>query len=39
MLVTAYNNNNDNNNNKKGDTKVSVYSYKKYFLPRAKIEN
>ena len=26
-------------NNKEGDNKVSIYSYKKYFLPRVKIEN
>ena len=26
-------------NNKEGDDKVSVDSYKKYFLPRVKIEN
>ena len=26
-------------NNKEGDNKVSVDSYKKYFLPRVKIEN
>ena len=32
MLVLAY-------NNKEGDNKVSVDSYKKYFLPRFKIEN
>ena len=32
MLVLAY-------NNKEGDNKVSVDSYKKYFLPRVKIEN
>ena len=45
MLLTVCNNDNDNNNNnnnnnnKEGDTKVSVCSYKKCFLPRAKIEN
>ena len=32
MFVLAY-------NNKEGDNKVSVDSYKKYFLPRVKIEN
>ena len=32
MFVLAY-------NNKEGDNQVSVDSYKKYFLPRAKIEN
>ena len=32
MFVLAY-------NNKKGDNKVSVHSFKKYFLPRFKIEN
>ena len=33
MFVLAY------NNNKEGDNKVFVDSYKKYFLPRNKIEN
>ena len=32
LFVLAY-------NNKEGDNKVSVDSYKKYFLPRVKIEN
>ena len=32
MFVLAY-------NNKEGDDKVSVDSFKKYFLPRFKIEN
>ena len=32
LLVLAY-------NNKEGNSKVSVDSYKKYFLPRVKIEN
>ena len=32
MFVLAY-------NNKGGDSKVSVDSFKKYFLPRVKIEN
>ena len=32
LLVLAY-------NNKEGDNKVSVDSFKKYFLPRVKIEN
>ena len=32
MFVLAY-------NNKEGDNKVSADSYKKYFLPRIKIEN
>ena len=32
MFVLAY-------NNKEGDNKVSVDSFKKYFLPRFKIEN
>ena len=32
MFVLAY-------NDKEGDNKVSVDSYKKYFLPRVKIEN
>ena len=32
LFVFAY-------NNKEGDNKVSVDSYKKYFLPRVKIEN
>ena len=32
MFVFAY-------NNKEGDNKVSVNSYKKYFLPRDKIDN
>ena len=32
LFVLAY-------NNKEGDNKVSAHSYKKYFLPRVKIEN
>ena len=32
LFVLAY-------NNKEGDNKVSVDSFKKYFLPRIKIEN
>ena len=32
LFVLAY-------NNKEGDNKVSVDSFKKYFLPRFKIEN
>ena len=39
MLVLVNNNNDNNNNNKEGDNKVSVDSYKKYFLPRVKIKN
>ena len=33
LFVLAY------NNKEEGDNKVSVYSYKKYFLPRVKIQN
>ena len=32
LLVLAY-------NNEEGDNKVSIDSYKKYFLPRVKIEH
>ena len=39
VLVNNNNDNNNNNNNKEGDNKVSVDSYKKYFLPRVKIKN